>query len=154
MRKSDGGLRRLFHKHLPNVHWTSIESRSTMQGIPDLEGCEGGVSFWIECKAAVHWRVHMRPFQIAWLARRTRAGGRCFIAVRRGAELRLYTGSNAARLAMQGLVQCPALGVWGGGPRQWPWPWVLAMLRGGAATHWRPHSRPRRAAGAVLAGGR
>lgn len=121
----DGGLRRLFRKHLPEVHWTTIESRYTQSGIPDLNGCCDGVEFWIECKRTAAWTIKMRPMQMAWLLRRLRAGGNCWIAVRRrnkkNDELWLVRGAYAKLAATRGLRALPAAMHWAGGPKQWPW---------------------------------
>lgn len=145
----DGGLRKLFQKHLPLVHWVPIETWSTGQGVPDTNFCHVGVEGWIEFKATPAWSLSFQPGQIAWHERRFRAGGRSFIAVRRhnnggprrGApvdELWLYRGISARILASEGLrrqkfgempsVTPPPLICSSGGPTRWPWPMILAEL--------------------------
>jgi hypothetical protein len=126
---SDGGLRRLFRKHLPFVQWTTIESRLTQSGIPDIHGCYDGVDFWVEMKVARGWKVRMRPFQIGWLHRRAKAGGLCWIAVRKGKALHLIAGAKAGALAQTDLLECPGV-MWDGGPRNWKWNAVLKTLQG------------------------
>lgn len=129
-RKADAGLRGIIREHLPHVHWTPIESSLMGSGIPDLHGC-WGVDVWIETKWTQGWSPKIRPFQIAWLARRARSGGRGFIAVRRlcasGArrlaadELWLYRGKDAARLRAKGLAGLAPLARFEGGPAKWDW---------------------------------
>lgn len=81
--KIDGGLRGRIAQGIVGPHWQAIETGGTGLGIPDLEGCWGGHSVWIECKATEGWAVGLRPEQIAWLQRRARVGGSSWIAVRR-----------------------------------------------------------------------
>lgn len=139
--RQDGGLRKLFRKHLPHVHWTSIESRFTESGIPDIHGLYAGADFFIELKLTKGWAVNLRPSQIAWILRRVRNGGRVFIAVRRkgsnGAdELYLVPGSQVRLLARRGL---PRGLVWyGRSPSHWDWPAVLGALQN---TPRKAHSR-------------
>jgi hypothetical protein len=134
---SDGNLRREFRKHLPWVHWTSIESRFTQSGIPDLNGCWNGAEFWLECKKTKAWGVVVRPMQIAWLLRHCHAGGNCWLAVRRQTrtddQLWLVPGRMVQLLAQQGLqAMPPATYRFAGGPAKWPWPMVLAAVHNAA----------------------
>jgi hypothetical protein len=136
MPASDGGLRRLFRKYLPHVHWTTIESRYTESGIPDITGCYNGREIWIECKSTRNWQVILRPTQKAWISRHIRCGGVCYIAVRRRnkSDDELWLLCGAAALGWQGsLRQLPVMGQrWGGGPAKWPWPAIARAL--GVAT--------------------
>ena len=145
--KSDGGLRSLFRKYLPEVHWTTIESRHTESGIPDLNGCDAGVDFWIECKLTKSWYVKVSPFQEAWILRRVRNGGTCYVAVRRKSkihkcdELWLVHG-HAVRQLRKGLRHLPEAAVatggpFAGGPRHWRWPALRACFVQGRAAHGR-----------------
>lgn len=136
---SDGGLRSLFQKHLPLAHWQAIESWNTGQGVPDSNGCLEGVEFWIEHKATVGWTVGVSPGQVAWLERRTRHGGRCFVAVRRQGsargisrdELYLFLGVQARSLLLMGLKGTKPLGMWEHGPSRWAWGEVKSFLING-----------------------
>ena len=135
MRQSDGGLRPLLRKHIPRIHWTTVESGNLAPGTPDVNGCADGVEFWIECKWTAGWTVTLRPEQIGWLARRARAGGRVFVLVRRrplrGPEdqLWLLPGAEGARLRAEGLRgSVPALRVWSGGPARWSWQELERLL--------------------------
>lgn len=128
--KIDGGLRPLFKKYLPMVDWAPVESPMVM-GIPDTNACYRGVEFWIEFKQAEAYRVLITPHQVAWALRRTRHGGRVWIAVRqRQDNLVLMTGMHAAALEEEGLHMPTRnfAGVYTGGPRAWPWLDILRVL--------------------------
>jgi hypothetical protein len=137
----DDGLRGVIRAHLRMVHWTTIETGLTEQGVPDLHGCWRGVDLWIECKAASAWAVTVRPAQVGWHLRRTRNGGVSWFAVRRRAdggprrgpavdELILVRGSAARQLRTSGLRDVEQIR-WGGGPARWDWDAVLAALLAG-----------------------
>lgn len=137
----DGGLAAIFRARFPSVHWQPIETGGTGRGIPDLNFCSGGVEGWIENKVTSTLSVGLRPEQIAWLARRSRAGGRAFVAVRRKTEagprrgpatdsLWLFAGDKAAAVALAGLREDLALGVWSGGPAKWRWTEVARIIFG------------------------
>ena len=133
----DGGLRQIFQKHMPSVHWQAIESWETGIGIPDLNGCVDGVEFWIELKQATANAVKISPGQIAWIERRVRAGGNVYIAVRCKAErgkrrlardeLYLYSG-NAVRLVYSDGIATPPLRKFVGGPSSWDWAEIRRIL--------------------------
>lgn len=138
---TDGNLRKIFQTRLPEAHWQSIETWSTGQGVPDVNGCLDGIEFWIEFKLTAGWTVHVEAHQISWLERRTRAGGRCFVAVRRTVpagprrglatdELWLFPGIAARQLAEHGLKTAQALLITGGGPARWDWIQVKKALLG------------------------
>lgn len=134
----DGGLRKLFRHHLPEVHWLTVETAGTESGVPDLNGCFAGVEFWIECKLTAGMAVALRPHQIGWLLRRSRAGGRIFVAVRRNAvagtrreacdELWLIPGAEAEALATDGLRAGREAGRWPGGAARWDWGAIRVTL--------------------------
>ena len=140
----DGNLRQLFREHLPEAHWVPVETWSTGQGVPDSEYCfPGGASGWIENKKTSGWRVFIEPHQVAWLERRARAGGRCFVAIRRKTEtgprrgkasdeLILIRGRDA-RLLVDGDIKSiydKVLHCYGG-PSRWDWEDVRRALKGG-----------------------
>lgn len=136
---SDANLRQLEMKWLKNVHWQPIETWSTGQGVPDVNGCSNGVEAWIENKWTKGWKVDTSPHQIAWIERRVRNGGRVFIAVRRLTvagprkgkavdELYLFKGADVRLLAELGIGYCKAdfsearsLLSCEGGPAAWDW---------------------------------
>jgi hypothetical protein len=132
---SDGGLRAI----LKPWHWTPIETAMTGAGVPDANCCWQGHEFWVEYKFTAGWAVTLRPEQVGWLLRRSRAGGNSFIAVRRTCavgrgreaadELWLFRGSQARDLADGSLRSVAPLGYWvGPGPARWPWAEVGAKL--------------------------
>lgn len=140
---TDGGLRQLEMKHIKECHWQSIETWSTGQGVPDMNGCIDGVEFWIENKMTKGFAVVISPHQISWIERRVRNGGRVFIAVRRlqtpGArreacdELHLFDGRDVRRVAFDGVQ--PATAPWArlisrDGPARWDWAAFRAILAG------------------------
>lgn len=140
---SDGELRMKFKQFLPEVHWQSIETWSTGQGVPDMNGCSESIEFWIEAKKTNGFTVDVEPHQIAWLERRARAGGRTFVAVRRLAaagprrgaacdEFYLFRGIDARALKQHGLkIDGPAALVHcSGGPARWNWHTIKAHLIG------------------------
>lgn len=145
----DDGLRVIFRKHLPQFDWCTVESGTTGRGIPDSNYCarksknghSDGVEGWIEYKATSAWAVTLRPEQVGWIARRTRYGGRVYIAVRRrhtggkrlGAavdQLWLFKGVWAARAKQDGLrgAWTEMAEVWHGGPTRWDWDAVARTL--------------------------
>ena len=133
-RGPDAGLRREFRARLVGWQWTSVESPLAAPGCPDSEYCApGGASGWVEYKRTAAFAVTLRPLQVAWLQRRARLGGRCFVAVRRitakGAdELWLYPGGRVTELADSGLRTPGPLGVWPGGPAHWSWAEVGGVM--------------------------
>jgi hypothetical protein len=97
------------------------------------------VEGWIEFKLTHAWKVHVTPQQIGWMERRTRAGGRCFIGVRRqtlpgprrGAaadEFYLYRGSAVRILSNGALTDARRLGQWSDGPAAWDWAEIAHFL--------------------------
>lgn len=137
---SDGNLRTIFRTRLPEVHWQGIETWSTGQGVPDMNGCIDGQEFWIENKLTTGWAVTFEPGQVAWHERRVRAGGRVLLAVRRqskggprlGAatdELWLFRGQESRAVSVDGLKGGqPVLGIWPGGPARWNWDTIRKIL--------------------------
>jgi len=136
----DGGLRQLFRANIPHFHWQSIETGGTGLGIPDSNACYDGCEFWIEYKLTSGWAVPLRPEQVGWLARRTRAGGRTFIAVRRRCsegkirekadELWLFHGADGQKLVANGMggMAHNALFIGKGGPNHWDWELLSDIL--------------------------
>jgi hypothetical protein len=137
---SDGELRKAFRKHLPAVHWSSIETGLTEPGVPDLNGCFMDVDFWVENKKTNGWAVGVRPDQVGWHLRHSKEGGRTFFAVRRMAKagprtvaadsLYIVSGSLARQLMVDGLKRCPILVSCSGGPSRWDWELILAIFLG------------------------
>ena len=136
----DGGLRKIFHSKLPDIHWQAIETGSTGKGIPDSNGCYQGVEFWCEFKKTSANVVNLSPEQVGWILRRKRAGGNVYIAVRKKRsqsvrreacdELWLFSGIDAAHLKEGGLKSnlVLPLGIWRGGPNKWDWQAVKKQI--------------------------
>jgi hypothetical protein len=134
----DGGLSQHFQKNLPLWDWQRVENSAVGRGVPDLNGCFNGTEVWIENKTTEAWKVDLRPEQSAWAARRARAGGRVFIAVRRlckagprrpGAdELYLFGAHQGQDLITQSLKTVIPLGLWVGRPASWGWPAIQNLL--------------------------
>jgi len=127
---TDAGLPSLIQTHLPEVDWARIETWAVGPGMPDLNGCLLGQEVWVECKSTYGWLVSKVRFaQVAWTERRTRAGGRCLVAVRQRGSRRdalWLLGPGSLRLLREKvrLDQLPGglvLGTWGGGPKAWAW---------------------------------
>lgn len=129
----DGDLRAIFRRRLPDFDWQSVETGSTGRGIPDSNYCRDGSEGWIEFKAAKAWAVGLRPEQCGWILRRTRHGGRVWIAVRRkDDELWMIPGCYAAKIKEHGLrpvFEGRIPGVWySGGPAGWGWAAIARLL--------------------------
>lgn len=121
----DGDLRRIFARYIPEAHWQPVETWSTGQGVPDTEYCLDGRTGWIEFKKIKGKKVALSPFQVAWLLRRVRAGGRCLIAARKEQSLFLYHGCLADQVAAgtaAPLLQCD------GGPVAWDWQAIKSLM--------------------------
>jgi hypothetical protein len=126
---SDDELRKIFRRHMPGVDWQAVETGSTGSGVPDLNGCRVGVEFWLEMKQATHWRITIRPMQVAWCERRLRNGGRVFCAVRRAHdELWLFNAWAMRRLMTERLDAVESLGRWSGGAAAWNWSEITRLL--------------------------
>lgn len=147
----DGGLFNLFKAHWPTWHWTRHESGAMAVGTPDCNYCAvpSGVEGWLELKKTEAWAVRVRPAQVAWVDRRARAGGRVLVAVRRLKEpptamaargvagikphapvdaLWVVPGGQIRALWLGGLKATRPLLVTEGGPRQWDWDALQALL--------------------------
>lgn len=123
----DGGLRQIFRRNLLDAQWTSVETGATAAGVPDSEYCfPHGLSGWVEFKKVSGWVVPLRPAQIGWLLRRSRMGGRCFVAAVRGETLYLEPGASAVELREVGLREADC---WIGGEKRWDWDEIRSMLK-------------------------
>ena len=52
--------------------------------------CQKGREIWIELKSIQGNKSQLSPFQIAWLYNRTKAGGTCYVLIRKKKEIRLF----------------------------------------------------------------
>lgn len=90
---------------LPESHCQRIEVWSD-RGVLDVEWCHKGKSGWIELKSvdSLGQFRNLRPEQVAWIRRRTRAGGSVYIIVLDATDtLRVYHGKQAKELKEVGL---------------------------------------------------
>lgn len=149
LRDHDGGLRKIFRDKLEEPDWQPIETGDLYPGVPDMNGCWSGREIWIEFKQTTHWQLSFRPEQVSWIHRRTRAGGLCWIAVRRNwrntrgrqkssisDELWVIPGSDIIAAATGGLrsTESSRWVHWSGGPSEWPWGTIQNMLFQGIPT--------------------
>ena len=136
MSKIDGGLRSLFHKHLPGV-WTAIETGETSRGVADSNFLfKGGIEGWVEYKQTQTNKIKRTtswPFQIGWHMRRARYGGRSVIAVRQQDDTLWIIPGRAARdldeLGLDGMQANYILPVFYGGPKNWDWKLITKVLQ-------------------------
>ena len=81
----------LIKQHIPkDAHVQRIETGLTGKGVPDLNYCQKGKEIWIELKSIEGNKSQLSPFQIAWLYNRTKAGGNCYVLIRKKKEIRLF----------------------------------------------------------------
>jgi hypothetical protein len=140
----DGGLRKLFHQLKAGWHWQAVETGGTGLGIPDSNFCHRGIEGWCEYKLAEASAVGLRPEQYSWIDRRTRNGGRVFVAVRHQHQggprkgppadsLYVVPGRLVEPLHRMGLDWVRATDeqgprAWHGGPGSWDWDAIAATL--------------------------
>ena len=101
------------------IEATRLESWA-IPGIPDVLLCgESGVFSFLELKVTKSGagKLGLSPHQCSWLSRHS--SGPCFIVVRDGSlDIRVYRGSDAVDLRMDGLAAVEALAVF-----QEPYDW-------------------------------
>lgn len=122
----------------PDMHHQRIETGSTGRGIPDVNLCWRGVEVWVEMKVVQGRRVELRPEQVAWHVRRTRAGGRSWIFAREKKSgprvgevdrLYLWPGKYSVSVSEKG-VEADGATVWDRVGRKFPWDEILSRLFG------------------------
>ncbi len=124
-------------------HWISVETGLTAPGCPDSNACCDGVEIWVELKSTASRRIVFQPFQPPWIHRRVRHGGNVWIMVRQKHDggvrigppidsLWLFFGDVVLELFTHGLESTLMSGRWDGGPRNWNWSEIDALLRKGA----------------------
>jgi hypothetical protein len=127
----DGGLRQLFRRKFPEIHFQSIEIGFD-RGIPDTNYCCEKIEGWIEFKFTRGIKVNLSWEQVAWIEKRIRSGGRVYIGVRfrsrKEDTLWIIHGEMARRLKEQGFSPNAALAVLEGGPRNWDWKLVRELI--------------------------
>jgi hypothetical protein len=73
-KKRESKLSKLIQKNCNQIHFTRIES-STMNGIPDLNGCINGYGFWMELKSDKVKYPKLSKWQISWINKHINYGG-------------------------------------------------------------------------------
>lgn len=111
-----------------------IENRVNL-GIPDMVVGIGGQFVFLELKAVTRgFHVELRPHQVAFMMRHSRAGRPCFVLVhdagntKRPAMVSLYSGSQAVELITIGLRAAPIM-TWP--DRAMEWPSLVELLSAG-----------------------
>src|SRR5688572_29251316 len=79
-----------------DYHGMRVENTAGV-GQPDINICIEGIDIWIESKERRGNVIKIRPSQIAWIQKRSRAGGAVYIMVLHNDTVALYNG-NQARL--------------------------------------------------------
>lgn len=80
-----------------HTHCSRIENTAGT-GISDVSACHGGVEVWIEIKVISGRKVYFRNSQKSWIVRRTQAGGRVAILIRKDDAVSLYRGLDVVQL--------------------------------------------------------
>lgn len=82
-------------------------------GIPDLSYGVKGVNGWIELKAYTEWPTgklpHYTAKQANWLTQRGAHGGSCFILIRFGDDIAIFSHQNAIGLLNAKGAEIPKL---------------------------------------------
>jgi hypothetical protein len=95
----ESNLYNLIKTTIKNAHFTRIESH-TLNGIPDLNCAYKGQVFWLELKANNIKNCNLSKYQINWILKHQRHGGKVYIlnkTIKQG-HLKLYTLSPCAVL--------------------------------------------------------
>ena len=116
LKNRESGLWRLISDGLKRsgrkIETTRLESWA-IPGVPDVLLCsESGVFSFLELKVTKSGtgKLGLSPHQCSWLSRHS--NGPCFIVVRDGSlDIRVYRGSDAVDLRMDGLAAVEALAV-------------------------------------------
>jgi len=88
----ESNLYNLIKSTIKNAHFTRLES-NTINGIPDLHCAYKGFTFWIEIKANNIKNCNLSKYQINWILKHQRHGGKVFILNKTATQsgLKLYT---------------------------------------------------------------
>ena len=88
----ESNLYNLIKTTIKNAHFTRIESY-TLNGIPDLYCAYKGHTFWLELKANNINNCNLSKYQINWILKHQRHGGKVFILNKtiKDRGLKLYT---------------------------------------------------------------
>ena len=78
MKKRESKLWQKIKKHCPKMHLMRVES-STINGIPDINGCFASKEFWMELKSDKVGYPKLSKWQISWINKRVSYGGAVII---------------------------------------------------------------------------
>jgi penicillin-binding protein-related factor A (putative recombinase) len=108
----ESNLYNLIKTNIKNAHLTRIES-NTINGIPDLHCAYKGRTFWLELKANNIKNCNLSKYQINWILKHQRHGGKVFILNKTATQsgLKLYTLSPCAVLREELATQPNAKGI-------------------------------------------
>ena len=108
----ESNLYNLIKTTIKNAHFTRIESY-TLNGIPDLYCAYKGHTFWLELKANNIKNCNLSKYQINWILKHQRHGGKVFILNKTATQsgLKLYTLSPCAVLREELTTQPNAKGI-------------------------------------------
>ena len=109
----------LVKQHIPkDAHVQRIETGLTGKGGPDLNYCQKGKEIWIELKSIQGNKSQLSPFQIAWIHNRAKAGGNCYVLIRKNKEIRLFQPKTLEELQELNWNSEPSIGTTA--PYDWP----------------------------------
>ena len=77
-KKRESKLSKLIQKNCNQIHFTRIES-STINGIPDIHAVSDSHVFWIELKSDEANYPKLNKWQIVWINKYIKAGGKVII---------------------------------------------------------------------------
>lgn len=108
----ESNLYNLIKTTIKNAHFTRIESH-TLNGIPDLHCAYKGRTFWLELKANNIKNCNLSKYQINWILKHQRYGGKVFILNKTATQLglKLYTLEPCAVLREDLATQPDAKGI-------------------------------------------
>jgi Holliday junction resolvase len=88
----ESNLYNLIKTTIKNAHFTRLES-NTINGIPDVHCAYKGFAFWLEIKSNDIKNCNLSKYQINWILKHQRHGGKVFILNKTIKErcLKLYT---------------------------------------------------------------
>ena len=100
-------FRNKLKKKLPRFLFAQIESHQTAPGFPDtdylLKGTKITGKIELKFEKTIPNKIDLRKTQVVWLRRYARNGGRCYVAVKVGAQfIYAWEGKHALELK-QGL---------------------------------------------------
>ena len=88
----ESNLYNLIKTTIKNAHFTRLES-NTINGIPDVYCAYKGFAFWLEIKSNDIKNCNLSKYQINWILKHQRHGGKVFILNKTATQsgLKLYT---------------------------------------------------------------